>query len=112
MPVSSDLQLPLRRPDAATLARVRHEHLALLLALLVAHPLDELDVENAVVHLRKWIRHGDDDAMLFDLANDIGGATDLAGERPEKEAELRAAFRDWKARIDAAEPPREPFRDF
>lgn len=48
---------------------------------------------------------------LFDLSKDVAEQHDLAAERPEKLAELRRAFNEWRAEMDAAEP-RGPFRDF
>ncbi len=48
---------------------------------------------------------------IFNLASDLGESRDLSKERPEKLAELRAAFAAWKAEMDAAEP-RRPFKDF
>jgi arylsulfatase A-like enzyme len=48
---------------------------------------------------------------LFDLGADIGEQHDLAAERPDLLATLRARFAAWKAEMDAAEP-RGPFRDY
>lgn len=48
---------------------------------------------------------------LFHLAEDIGEQNDQSTERPEKLAELKASFADWRSRMDAAEP-RGPFRDY
>jgi arylsulfatase A len=45
------------------------------------------------------------------LAEDIGESNDLSAQRPEKLAELQAAFAQWKQQMEAAEP-RGPFRDF
>ena len=48
---------------------------------------------------------------LYDLSKDIGEKNDLSKEMPEKAAELRQAFNDWLAEMDAAEP-RGPFRNY
>jgi arylsulfatase A-like enzyme len=48
---------------------------------------------------------------LFDLSTDIGERHDLSAENPEKLAEMKAHFKDWQAKMEAAEP-RGPFRDY
>jgi len=48
---------------------------------------------------------------LYDLAADPGETKNLAAARPEKLAELKAAFTRWQAEMDAAEP-RGPFRNY
>ena len=48
---------------------------------------------------------------LFDLSKDLSEATDLSTSQPEKLAELRAAWKSWRAEMDATEP-RGPFRDY
>ncbi len=48
---------------------------------------------------------------LYDLSKDIGEKNDLSKKMPEKAAELRQAFNDWLAEMDAAEP-RGPFRNY
>jgi arylsulfatase A-like enzyme len=48
---------------------------------------------------------------LFDLAADPAETKNLAASRPEKVAELKAAFARWQAEMEAAEP-RGPFRNF
>jgi arylsulfatase A-like enzyme len=58
----------------------------------------------------KWVEssHG---GGLFNLAEDAGETKDLSKAFPEKREELKAAFAQWKAAMDAAEP-RGPFRDY
>jgi hypothetical protein len=48
---------------------------------------------------------------LFDLSKDVGETNDLSDQFPNKLNELKAAFAQWKAEMDAAEP-RGPFRDY
>ena len=48
---------------------------------------------------------------LFNLATDVGEQQDLSGRHPEKLAQLRAAFDQWRREMDAASP-RGPFKDF
>jgi arylsulfatase A-like enzyme len=48
---------------------------------------------------------------LYDLAADPGETKNLAAARPDKLAELKAAFARWQAEMDAAEP-RGPFRNY
>jgi arylsulfatase A len=48
---------------------------------------------------------------LFDLSQDVGERNDLSESHPEKLRELKQAFADWMAEMEAAEP-RRPFRDF
>ena len=38
-----------------------------------------------------------DEPMLFNLADDVGESRDLAGERPDKVAELTALWNEWNA---------------
>ena len=46
----------------------------------------------------KLIEHYDPPGIeLYDLENDIGESRNLAGEKPEKTAELRAKLRQWIA---------------
>ena len=45
---------------------------------------------------------------LFDLANDPGERHDLAGERPERAAELTARLAAWRKRVGAAMPTPNP----
>ncbi|MEI6239346.1 MAG: sulfatase-like hydrolase/transferase [Planctomycetia bacterium] len=45
---------------------------------------------------------------LFDLANDPGERHDLAGERPERAAELKARLAAWRKRVGAAMPTPNP----
>lgn len=48
---------------------------------------------------------------LFDLSTDVAESQDLSDAHPEKLAELRQAFQQWSAEMDAADP-RGPFRDY
>lgn len=48
---------------------------------------------------------------LFNLVDDIGEKNDLSKSHPEKLAELKQAFADWMAEMEASEP-RGPFRDY
>jgi len=48
---------------------------------------------------------------LFNLAEDIGEKNDLSKSHPEKLQELKHAFADWMAEMEASEP-RGPFRDY
>lgn len=57
----------------------------------------------------KWTNFGE--GGLFDLSKDVGEENDLSGSRPEKLAELKKAFANWEAEMEAAEP-RGPFRNF
>jgi len=59
----------------------------------------------------KWVNTGDGKGGLFHLAEDIDESDDLSESRPEKLRELKDAFDDWMAEMQAAEP-RRPFRDF
>lgn len=58
----------------------------------------------------KWtlMRNG---GGLFNLTDDIGERNDLSDTRPDKLAELKTAFQNWTAEMEAAEP-RGPFRNF
>ncbi len=58
----------------------------------------------------KWIESEKGEG-LYDLSQDIGEKHDLSAERPEKLAELKAAFDAWRKDMDASEP-RGPFRDY
>ena len=58
----------------------------------------------------KWV-HSSKGGGLFDLSDDVGEKRDLSEQNPAKLAELTAAFDEWMAEMDAAEP-RGPFRDF
>ncbi|QDU60363.1 Arylsulfatase [Planctomycetes bacterium Pan216] len=58
----------------------------------------------------KWVESSKGNG-LFDLSNDIGEQHDLSTSHPEKLAELKQRFADWKKEMAAAEP-RGPFRDF
>lgn len=42
----------------------------------------------------------EDDVFLADVVADMGERTNLAGQRPEVVAELRAAAGEWRARIE------------
>jgi len=59
----------------------------------------------------KWVDMGGGQGGLFNLAEDIGETNDLFQSHPDKLAELKQAFADWIAEMDAAEP-RGPFRDY
>ncbi|MDF1859216.1 MAG: sulfatase-like hydrolase/transferase [Verrucomicrobiales bacterium] len=59
----------------------------------------------------KWTVMGAEQKGLFDLSTDIGEKKDLSETKPEKLAELKAAFDGWMAEMEAAEP-RGPFRNF
>jgi arylsulfatase A-like enzyme len=51
---------------------------------------------------------GLDEAMLFNLANDPGEATDLADANPEKKQELAATWSKWNSELaEPLWPPRE-----
>ena len=58
----------------------------------------------------KWVESSRGNG-LFDLSKDVGEKKDLSGKRPDKLKEMRAAFAQWKAEMDAAES-RGPFRDY
>jgi arylsulfatase A len=68
------------------------------------------DQQAARVDRWKWVNVAGEET-LFDLEADPGERRDLSGDRPEKVAELRAAFDRWQTEMDAA-PPRGPFRDY
>ena len=63
----------------------------------------------------KLVEHFEDGRVqLFDLATDEGEQHDLATERPERAAELRARLDAWRNEVGAAMPtpnpePVEPF---
>lgn len=53
----------------------------------------------------KLIEHFDDgSAELYDLENDLGEATDLARDKPDVVAELRARLVEWRTQTMAAMP--------
>ncbi len=57
----------------------------------------------------KLIEHFDDvTAELYDLENDLGEATDLARDKPEVVAELRARLVEWRKQTNAAMPVESP----
>jgi arylsulfatase A len=58
----------------------------------------------------KWVKNADGE-YLFDLSEDIGEKTNLAGKQPEKLAEMRQHFARWQQQMQDAEP-RGPFRDY
>lgn len=58
----------------------------------------------------KWVQSSKGNG-LFNLKDDIEEQRDLSKSHPEKLAELKAAFLNWKREMDQAEP-RGPFRDF
>lgn len=45
---------------------------------------------------------------LYDLDNDLGERTDLAGKLPQKKAELLGMLHDWQKRMDAKMPRPNP----
>ena len=52
----------------------------------------------------KLVEHYDDDQIqLFDLANDIGEARNLAAAEPARTAALREKLRAWRKAVDAQE---------
>tara|TARA_R110002096_G_scaffold332016_2_gene526060 strand:- start:1512 stop:2090 length:579 start_codon:yes stop_codon:yes gene_type:complete len=69
------------------------------------------DTKGARVGDWKWVDMGGGQGGLFDLSKDISESTDLSESHPDKLAELKSAFENWIAEMDAAEP-RGPFRDF
>ncbi|MAS92095.1 MAG: N-acetylgalactosamine-6-sulfatase [Verrucomicrobiales bacterium] len=71
------------------------------------------DLKAARVGDWKWTYMGDGEKQsgLFNLAEDISESNDLSESHPEKLKELKQAFDDWMAEMEAAEP-RGPFRDF
>ncbi len=69
-----------------------------------------LDDKAARVGDWKWV-DSKKGGGLFDLSVDIGEKHDLSVSNPEKLFELKDAFQDWRAEMDAAEP-RGPFHDF
>ena len=48
---------------------------------------------------------------LYNLTDDVGEHHDLAAERPEKAAELRALLHDWRADVNARMPEPNPDYD-
>ncbi len=48
---------------------------------------------------------------LFDLSNDLSETRNLANEKPEVLAAVKARFAQWRAEMEAAEP-RGPFRNY
>ncbi|MBI5775631.1 MAG: sulfatase-like hydrolase/transferase [Verrucomicrobia bacterium] len=58
----------------------------------------------------KWISSSRGNG-LFDLATDLGEERDLAKDKPDIAAMMKAKFGAWRAEMDAAEP-RGPFRDY
>jgi len=68
------------------------------------------DWKAARVGTWKWIQNRGGE-FLFDLATDVGETKNLIEELPTKAQELREAFQQWQAEMEAAEP-RGPFRDF
>lgn len=58
----------------------------------------------------KWIKTPEREG-LFHLAKDVGEKHDLSQSHPRKLKEMRQAFADWKAEMQAAEP-RGPFRNY
>ena len=69
-----------------------------------------LDDKAARVGDWKWV-DSKKGGGLFDLSLDIGEKHDLSVSHPEKLRELKDAFQNWRAEMDAAEP-RGPFHDF
>ena len=59
----------------------------------------------------KWVDMGNGQGGLFDLGEDISESRDLSKIRPDKLTELKEAFNQWMAEMEAAEP-RGPFRDY
>jgi len=58
----------------------------------------------------KWL-DSEKGTGLYDLSQDIGETHDLSAEQPQKLAELKVAFEQWRSDMDASEP-RGPFRDY
>jgi arylsulfatase A-like enzyme len=58
----------------------------------------------------KWVSDKDGE-FLFDLAQDPGEETDLAGRHREKLVAMRGSWEKWKQEMDSSEP-RGPFRDY
>lgn len=58
----------------------------------------------------KWVESSAGSG-LFDLSEDIGERNNLAEQRPEKLAEMKKHFAQWKKTMADAEP-RGPFRDY
>ena len=57
----------------------------------------------------KIVEHFEDGKVeLFDLASDPGERRDLAGERPERAAELKAQLVAWRKRVGVAMPTPNP----
>jgi arylsulfatase A-like enzyme len=57
----------------------------------------------------KIVLHDEDDRVeLFDLATDEGERLDLAAERPERAAALRARLEQWRTRVGARMPAPNP----
>jgi arylsulfatase A-like enzyme len=50
----------------------------------------------------------DDHVELYNLAEDVGEANDLAAQMPDKAAELRAKLDAWRKSVDAQEPTANP----
>ena len=60
----------------------------------------------------KLIKFYDDDSIeLYDLNNDISESTDLAGEMPEKAAELRRELETWLKKTNASQPQKAIVED-
>lgn len=60
----------------------------------------------------KLIHWYEDDALeLYNLAQDIGEATNLAAEHPDRVEQLSAELRDWQKRVSARFPTRHPNYD-
>jgi len=54
----------------------------------------------------KLIEFYDTDTIeLYDLSQDIGETRDLAGQMPERAAELRTRLRQWRERVPAVDQP-------
>ena len=51
----------------------------------------------------KWI-----DGHLYNLADDLSEQKDLAGQLPQKAAELRERLHAWRKSVDAAMPSANP----
>ena len=50
----------------------------------------------------------DNRVELYNLAEDIGEANDLAGTRPDKADELRGLLHDWRQKMQAQMPTPNP----
>ena len=48
---------------------------------------------------------GDEEPLLFNLAEDLGEQTDLAQQEPERTAKMLQAARDWLAEVNASATP-------